>query len=98
MAENEMSQPVPRDEADMAICAIRYCIGRQSYATSDGQRWARNYGARSTHVRTVIIRDLQSEIEQTDRLREAGHENGTLGMKMDEDGWRQTLADLRGMA
>ena len=29
------------DDAHMAICAIRYTIGRRSYVVADGQRWAR---------------------------------------------------------
>ncbi|MGE4043390.1 MAG: hypothetical protein AB7F35_00955 [Acetobacteraceae bacterium] len=85
------------DEAAMAICAIRYCIGRMSYITSDGQRWARKYGRQSRHVRKVIIRDLQEAAETADRMRASGSEYSPLGMEMDERGWREVLAELKAM-
>lgn len=72
------------DDANMALCAIRYTIGRRSYITSDGQRWARQWGAKSEWVRDVIRRDL----------REAADREGALGDECDEAGWRNVLADL----
>jgi hypothetical protein len=33
-----------KDEYSMAVCAIRYCIGRRSYIVSSGAEWARKYG------------------------------------------------------
>lgn len=70
-----------RDAESMAICAIRYTIGRMSYIVSDGQRWAREWGTRSAWVRDVIRRDL----------REACDRAGALGDQHDEAGWRNVL-------
>lgn len=77
-----------RDAENMAICAIRYTIGRRSYITSDGQRWAREWCARSKWVRDVIRRDL----------REACDRQGALGDECDEVGWRHVLTDLDNIA
>lgn len=76
------------EDETMAICAIRYTIGRRSYITSDGQRWARNWGTKSKHVRDVIRRDL----------REAADRHGALGDECDEAGWRNVLTDLDNIA
>ena len=78
----------PRDAESMAICAIRYTIGRRSYIVGDGYRWAREWGARSKWVRDVIRRDL----------REACDRHGALGDQGDEAGWRNVLTDLDNMA
>jgi hypothetical protein len=80
------------DEFSMAICAIRYCLGRSSYITSDGQCWAIEYGKRSPWVRQVIRRDLEAAVARCD---DGG---GALGMDMDESGWRAVLDDLQGMS
>jgi hypothetical protein len=81
-----MSQP--SDEETMALCAIRYTIGRMSYIVSDGVRWARKYGNQSQWVRDVLIRDLQEAVEREDRGMRA------LGMEMDSRQWRAVLAEL----
>jgi hypothetical protein len=85
-----------RDEESRAVCAIRYCIGRQSYIVGDGQRWAREFGARSKHVRSIIRRDLQETVERLDLAR--AHDPACavpmLGDAHDERGWRAVLADL----
>lgn len=78
----------PHDAESMALCAIRYTIGRMSYVVSDGQRWAREWGARSSWVRDVIRRDL----------REAADRHGALGDECDEVGWRHVLTDLDNIA
>lgn len=79
------------DAESMAICAIRYTIGRQSYIVDDGQRWAREWGAKSERVRDVIRRDLREYVRRCD--------NGfpLLGDTHDEAGWRAVLADLDAM-
>ncbi len=76
------------DAESMVICAIRYTIGRRSYIVGDGQRWAREWGAKSRHVRDVIRRDL----------REACDRHGALGDQGDEAGWRNVLTDLDNIA
>ena len=89
-----MSRP-DRDAESMAISAIRYTIGRRSYVVSDGQRWAREWGARSKWVRDVIRRDLREVAERCDR--ETDPRFGWLGDPHDEAGWRAVLAELDAM-
>ena len=83
---------VPTDDAHMAICAIRYTIGRRSYIVADGQRWARKWGAESKWVRSVLLRDLREEVRRCD-----DGFTGGLGDPMDEVGWRQVLEELEAM-
>jgi hypothetical protein len=80
------------DAETMALCAIRYTIGRKSYIVSDGQRWAREWGAKSEYVRNVLLRDLREEVRKCD------DGFATLGWMEDEAGWRQVLADLEWVA
>jgi hypothetical protein len=77
------------DSEMMVICAIRYTMGRRSYIVGEGQRWALEWGKISPRVRTIIIRDLQSDIERCDMGFEA------LGDKHDEAGWREVLKELQ---
>ena len=76
------------DAESMAICAIRYTIGRRSYIVSEGQQWAREWGAKSKWVRDVIRRDLREAV----RCRDEGFPS--LGTECDEVGWRAVLVDL----
>jgi hypothetical protein len=80
-----------RDRELMAVCAIRYAIGRQSYIVSDAVRWAREFGASSPSIRNVIINDLEEAVQRED--------NGflSLGAEMDSKAWRAVLADLKAM-
>ena len=80
------------DAETMALCAIRYTIGRRSYIVSDGQRWAREWGVRCAWIRGILIRDLQEEVRRCDEGLT------TLGGPPDENGWRQVLADLQDLA
>lgn len=84
-----------RDDETMALCAIRYTIGRRSYIVSDGQRWAREWGAKSEWVRDVIRRDLRELVERCDLDTQ---KFGFLGDPHDEAGWRQVLRELDAMA
>ena len=79
------------DLESMAICAIRYTIGRRSYVVSDGQQWAMEWGAKSNWVRDVIIRDLEEATERCDSGTEA------LGDPPDEAGWRRVLSGLQAL-
>jgi hypothetical protein len=72
----------------MALCAIRYTIGRSSYIVSEGVKWAKEWGLESEYVRKIIIRDLAEAVVRCDDGAEA------LGDIMDEKAWREVLADL----
>lgn len=83
---------MPADAETMALCAIRYTIGRQSYIVSDGQAWAIEWGAKSPHVRGVLIRDLREAVQRCD--------DGlpSLGcIFTDEPEWRRVLTELERM-
>ena len=58
---------------------------RRTYIVSDGVRWAREYGASSAWVRSVIIRDLENLARGI----------GLLGDDIDEREWRAVLAELK---
>jgi hypothetical protein len=79
------------DFEKMAVCAIRYTIGRRSYVVADGHQWAMEWGAKSNWVRDVIIRDLKEATERCDSGAKA------LGDPTDEDGWRWVLSVLQAM-
>jgi hypothetical protein len=85
-----------RDEETMALCAIRYTIGRMSYIVSDGQRWALEWGAKSKLVRDVIIRDLEWHIHNEDTffIPEGRAESGLGDMRIDSPGWREVYRQL----
>lgn len=79
---------MPHDAESMALCAIRYTIGRRTYIVADGQRWAREWGAKSAWIRDVLIRDLREDVRRCDDGMEC------LGDPHDERGWRAVLAEL----
>jgi hypothetical protein len=76
------------DQETMALCAIRYTIGRMTYIVSDGQRWAREWGAKSPWIRGVLIRDLKEAVDQE------SHGLSSLGDRHDSQGWHQVLEYL----
>lgn len=78
-----------QDHLLIALCAIRYAIGRQSYIVSDGVRWARHYGTVSPWLRGILISDLQEAA-----TREDNGFKGALGAAMDSTEWREVLAEL----
>jgi len=84
------------DEESMALCAIRYTIGRMSYIVSDGWRWALEWGAKSAYVRDIIVRDLEFFIEQEDSfyLPENKLISGLGDTRTDSIGWRKVYAAL----
>ncbi len=84
-----------RDQESMALCAIRYTIGRRSYVVSEGQRWALEWGAKSKWVRDVITRDLGEAVARCDAGPTA--EWRPLGDDYDERGWRDVLRQLQAM-
>jgi hypothetical protein len=87
-----MIEGVSNDLNDMAICAIRYTMGRSSYIVSSGQNWALEYGAKSKWVRDVIVYDLERLVDQCER----GYPS--LGdPQVDEPGWRKVLEQLKAM-
>lgn len=85
-----------KDAESMALCAIRYCIGRRSYIVRSGHAWARDWGRRSAWVRDVIRRDLREAAARCDRelAGDSKYPNEWLGDPHDEAGWRDVLREL----
>lgn len=81
------------DLCDMAICAVRYAIGRKSYAAIDGQRWAVQFAARSDRVRQILTHNIEEALETSYRMRP----DGLLDSEQVELGWRAVLAQLKAM-
>jgi hypothetical protein len=71
------------DLDQMAICAVRYCIGRRSYVVSEGARWAVQAGTRSREARIILIEDLRS-----------ARDRGALGDPPDAGTWLTVLKHL----
>ena len=82
------------DQESLALCAIRYCIGRQSYIVGSGLAWARDWGKRSPWIRNVLIQDLETAVRQIERSRGHEHPWQVLGSATDEREWRAVLAEL----
>lgn len=74
------------DLANMAVCAIRYCLARHTYSVAEGVAWAREYG-RDASVRRVIISDIRLTIRLED----------WTGYPEDREAWRAVLAELEAM-
>lgn len=70
------------NEELMAICAIRYCIGRESYIVHEGIEWAMRYGRKSPNMRRLIIEEIE---------RATNH-----GSPSDKEQWMAVLQILKG--
>ena len=73
------------DEELLALCAIRYTMGRSSYIVADGLRWAREWGEKSAVVKKVLVRDIDNVAA------------GVLG-RTHESEWRALADELRRMS
>ena len=71
----------------IVLVAVRYCMGRMSYAPSLVQEWVRrNWAVIPKSTRSMLIRDVSMEIvscESNDRL---------LGDKHDHECWKTFLS------
>jgi hypothetical protein len=74
----------------MALVAIRYCIGRSTYAPSLAIQWVKDYWPiMPKATRAMIRRDVLDEIKQADLITEIrGMKSLHLGDPCDEEGWR----------
>ena len=73
------------DVLSMAHCAIRYCLGRSSYAVIEGAQWALRYGKQDAQLRIQLCREIEEELLRPSM------------MEMDAQIWRDTLHQLRRM-
>ena len=80
---------------DMAASwAVRYCLGRQSYAVDDCSRWLCSIWDRlDQEARNLIRRDIEEQFRRDDAARENGNASGLpLGMDMDRKSWERVRA------
>lgn len=71
--------------------AVRYCIGRRSYAVEDCSSWLCDvWRALDSDARAIIQRDVDEEFARDDAARANGNTSGLpLGMDMDRTSWER---------
>lgn len=91
---NEISRHVAWGRGDlMAIAAVRYCLGRQTYIVGDCAAWLiAAWPHISESARKTIRRDVDEEFARDDeaRLRNAAHK--PLGADFDRVDWERVRA------
>jgi hypothetical protein len=74
----------------MAIAAVRYCIGRQSYIVGDCVDWLiEAWPALQESTRKVIQRDIEQAFVKDDHARAEDMGWRPLGMDMDRAEWER---------
>lgn len=70
--------PFSLSDAIMAVCAFRYCLGRQSYVVSTCIEWLREHWSSLPRTQQrVILRDIVEALM-----------DGQVGGDMDDRAWR----------
>ena len=74
----------------MAIAAVRYCLGRMTYITSDCSEWlVQQWPNIKPSARAVIQRDIDEAFACDDEAREAGDSFRPLGWDCDRAVWQK---------
>ena len=74
----------------MAIAAVRYCLGRMTYITSDCSEWlVQQWPNIKPSARAVIQRDVDEAFARDDEAREAGDSYKPLGWDCDRAVWQK---------
>lgn len=74
----------------MAIAAVRYCLGRQTYIVGDCERWTfANWEHFPENVRKLIQREVEEEIKRDDEARARGAAHKPLGYDCDRAAWER---------
>jgi len=75
----------------MALAAVRYCLGRQTYIVSDCCDWLiASWKDLKPSMRDIIKRDIKEEFKRDDEYRADGIvENLPLGANMDREQWER---------
>lgn len=72
----------------MALAAVRYCMGRRTYITSDCADWLIEAWPHIPEgTRRIIQRDLEREIKEDDEARQSGDSHKPLGDDCDRASW-----------
>ena len=87
---NELADAFGRGQL-MAIAAVRYCLGRQSYIVSDCVDWLEQVWATLTpETQTTIKRDVEEAFEHDEKVRYVGAGGyRPLGMDCDRAQWER---------
>lgn len=74
----------------MAVAAVRYCIGRQTYIVSDCADWLIDqWGNIDPRMQVVIKRDVEDAFTRDDEDRERGSDYKALGANCDRQQWER---------
>lgn len=92
---------VDADIGTIAICAVRYAIGRQTYMPGIVQGFVRRHpDIVDGRVKEVLLRDL----DEADKIREYKRDDGTVmrldgfgDTKIDRPGWERFREWLKGI-
>lgn len=77
----------------MALCAVRYCLGRMSYIVGDCCDWLRAvWPDLDPGLRKIIARDIDWALVHDDQARARGDQFKPLGMDMDRKEWEAVRA------
>lgn len=77
----------------MAIAAVRYCLGRQTYIVGDCADWLIAVWTRlSESARKTIQRDVAAEFARDDEARERNAAHKPLGADFDRADWERVRA------
>lgn len=89
VVRHPVAAPLPWGRDDlMAIAAVRYCLGRQSYIVGDCADWLHaQWPHISAHARSIISRDIDEAFTRDDAARASGSEYLPLGMDIDRRVW-----------
>lgn len=72
----------------MAIAAVRYCLGRQTYIVGDCADWLIEVWPHlHESAQTIIRRDIEEAFESDDRQRAGGMTYKALGDDCDRQQW-----------
>lgn len=88
-AEQVMGDMLGR-QGMMAICAVRYCLGRQTYVVSDCADWLiAMWPAIPARAQVIIQRDVDEAFQRDDEGRADGSLYKALGMDCDRAEWER---------
>ena len=77
----------------MAIAAVRYCLGRMTYITSDCGEWLiAQWPNIKPSAQAVIGRDIDEAFERDDEARDSGDAYKPLGCDCDRAVWAKVRA------
>lgn len=78
------------ENGEMAVCAVRYCIGRMTYIVGDCRRWLEAaWPELPRPARYCIERDVEEAFTKDDEARANGRDRKPLGLDCDRAEWER---------